>query len=105
MDTILGDATLQPIVCPRWRVKDGGSFENFLADMGERPIGMSLERIDVDGNYEPVNCKWATPKEQANNKQRRLLQNFSDNSLLQECVRRGLFSKTPLLENQAVPQN
>ena len=49
--------------CERWE-----SFDNFLADMGVRPKGKTIDRIDVNGNYEPSNCRWSTAKTQCRNR-------------------------------------
>lgn len=65
-------------VCQRWL----DSFESFYADMGPRPTDQhSIERRDVEGNYEPSNCYWATAIEQANNKRNNVRAEFNNESL------------------------
>jgi hypothetical protein len=54
-------------ICERWLDTKYG-YLNFIEDMGIRPEGLTLDRIDVDGNYEPSNCRWATSLEQGNNR-------------------------------------
>lgn len=52
------------VVCDRWK----NSYQLFLFDLGERPNNTTLERVNVDGNYEPKNCIWASAKDQAGNR-------------------------------------
>jgi len=75
-------------VCSRWR----SSFEAFLADMGHKPTRASIDRIDVDGNYEAENCRWASPKEQARNRRtnRRVVLDGTTLALSEACERLGL---------------
>jgi hypothetical protein len=80
-------------VCDRWM-----KFENFLADMGERPAGMSLERKDNNGPYSPENCVWATPKQQsANTRNVRLITFNGETHPISEWARRIGISHTSLM--------
>lgn len=66
-------------VCERWL----NSFENFLADMGNRPsLDHSIDRIDVNGNYEPTNCRWATEFQQSRNRRNNIIIEFKGDKLI-----------------------
>ena len=66
-------------ICDRWLGRIVG-FKNFLEDMGERPPNMTLDRIDVNGDYEPSNCKWSTQKEQMANRRNNISKNYLEYS-------------------------
>jgi len=57
-------------VCARWQEPRTQGFINFIADMGPRPWGKTLDRVNPQGHYEPTNCQWATPKEQGQHQRR-----------------------------------
>ena len=71
-------------VCDRW-----DTFENFLADMGEKPKGMTLGRIDNDGNYSSDNCRWEDMRQQARNRRNnRIIEAFGEKRILVEWSER-----------------
>lgn len=74
-------------ICDRWM-----DFTLFLADMGERPPGLSLERIDNNGDYTPDNCRWATATEQSNNRRSNRVIEFNGEkmNMLQWAVKLGM---------------
>lgn len=78
-------------MCDRWL-----DFRNFLADMGAAPESHTIERVDVNGNYEPENCKWIPATKQAHNTRRsRMVEIDGDRICLSEaCRRRGLNYRT-----------
>lgn len=75
-------------VCDRWRT----DYLHFLHDMGECPEGRSIDRVDCNGNYEPSNCRWATPKTQANNTRRNVL--FEGKSIAEWAAITGMKAGT-----------
>lgn len=74
-------------VCGRW-----ASFDNFLSDMGERPEGKTIDRIDNNSGYEPSNCRWATPQAQARNRRDNRLVRLGNGfvCLSEYCERTGI---------------
>jgi hypothetical protein len=78
-------------VCERWH-----DFNNFYADMGTRPKGMTLDRIDNNGDYEPSNCRWATAKTQSNNRRSNTLITYKGRTqtLQQWADETGIYSGT-----------
>ena len=78
-------------ICNRWL-----DFNNFYADMGERPEGMTLERKDNNGNYEPGNVKWATATEQQQNTRKNVIVEIEGetHTMNEWCRRLGIRSST-----------
>ncbi len=78
-------------VCDRWL-----TFENFLEDMGERPDGLTIERVDNNGDYEPGNCRWASRAEQSRNTRRNRLLTHGGETLCMKTwsERAGIDSNT-----------
>ena len=74
-------------VCEQWL-----TFEGFFADMGVRPANLTIDRMDVNGHYEPGNCRWATDRDQVNNRRNsiRVLVNGTDLALTEACEQFGL---------------
>lgn len=80
------------IVCERWH-----EFLSFYKDMGKIPEGLSIDRIDPNGNYEPNNCRWASPKEQANNRaNNRLITFLGETKNISQWAKEIGISKTVL---------
>ena len=82
-------------VCDEWLDPENG-FQNFIKDMGDRPIGRTLDRINPDGSYTPTNCRWATQEQQNENKRNTVWIRYRDEdmSLARACRLTGLHRKS-----------
>lgn len=87
-------------ICDRWN-----DFENFLEDMGERPIGKSIDRVDVNGDYLKENCKWSTPIEQANNMRNNVYIEYNGKSQTLSMWSRELNIPRPTLQHRINKSN
>lgn len=85
-------------VCKRWVA----SLDNFIADMGEAPLGQSIDRIDNDGDYEPNNCRWAGATEQANNRRGNQFLTFNGETLTYSQWAREIGLKRGTLRSRIV---
>jgi len=87
------------IVCDKWDISKGGSFENFLEEMGERPSGLSLDRINNDLGYYKENCKWSTRKEQQRNRRNNIVLEYNNKKFsATELAEKYLINKDTLLK-------
>jgi hypothetical protein len=82
-------------VCDRWK----DSFENFYEDMGPKPSpGHSIDRIDVNGNYELINCKWSTVTEQNRNQRRCVIKDLDQANEIRERYKTGNYTQQELAD-------
>lgn len=91
---LAGDVYKDVSYCDEWE-----KFENFYADMGDRPEGTTLDRIDTHGDYEPSNCRWATPKQQCRN---RTVNKLTDSDAAYIRFMRGVVPQRVLAERYGV---
>ena len=87
-------------VCARWKEEQG--FWNFVEDMGQHAPGLTLDRIDNDGNYEPGNCRWATPQIQTHNSSKVKLTYADVRRIKHSAVQNNILAKQFGVSNQTI---